>query len=149
MVDRLITVNEVIHNGACYEGAMKFYKQNFGGETAVLSSKILEAGADAKYINLDGYGNGDGDGDGNGYGYGYGNGYGYGYGNGYGDGYGYGYGDGDGDGDGYGYGYGNGPGYDRGMNVHEVRGGLRYQFGNSNCTPPPAYEPTPEPVYTK
>jgi opacity protein-like surface antigen len=42
-----------------------------------------------------------------------------------------------------------GPGYDRGMNVHEVRGGLRYQFGNSNCTPPVAYEPTPEPVYTK
>jgi hypothetical protein len=78
MVERLITINEVIHNGACYDGVVEFYKENFDGETAVLSSKILEAGADAKHLNL----NGDGDGDGNGDGYG----------NGYGDGYGYGYG---------------------------------------------------------
>ncbi|RJT41025.1 porin family protein [Mesorhizobium waimense] len=41
-----------------------------------------------------------------------------------------------------------GPGYDHGINVHEVRGGLRYQFGRSDCAPPP--EPyVPEPVYTK
>jgi opacity protein-like surface antigen len=44
----------------------------------------------------------------------------------------------------------SGPGFDKGFNVHEVRGGLRYQFGGgSSCSPPPAYEPTPEPVYTK
>ena len=43
-----------------------------------------------------------------------------------------------------------GPGYDRGINVHEVRGGLRYQFGRSDCAPPPEpYVPEPEPVYTK
>lgn len=44
-----------------------------------------------------------------------------------------------------------GPGYDRGINVHEVRGGLRYQFGGqSDCAPPPEpYVPEPEPVYTK
>lgn len=43
-----------------------------------------------------------------------------------------------------------GPGFDRGINVHEVRGGLRYQFGNSDCAPPPEpYVPEPEPVYTK
>ncbi|ESZ46931.1 outer membrane protein [Mesorhizobium sp. RSR565B] len=43
-----------------------------------------------------------------------------------------------------------GPGFDRGINVHEVRGGLRYQFGRSDCAPPPEpYVPEPEPVYTK
>lgn len=44
-----------------------------------------------------------------------------------------------------------GPGFDKGINAHEVRAGLRYQFGNSDCTPPPvvAYEPQPEPIYTK
>lgn len=44
---------------------------------------------------------------------------------------------------------GAGPGFDRGLNVHEVRGGLRYSFnGNSKCDEPQvAYEP--EPVYTK
>ncbi|RAZ73902.1 outer membrane protein [Mesorhizobium atlanticum] len=44
-----------------------------------------------------------------------------------------------------------GPGYDRGINVHEVRGGLRYQFGGqSDCAPPPEpYVPQPEPIYTK
>ena len=44
-----------------------------------------------------------------------------------------------------------GPGFDKGMNVHEVRGGLRYQFGDSSCAKPQtiAYEPVPEPIYTK
>jgi opacity protein-like surface antigen len=46
---------------------------------------------------------------------------------------------------------GAGPGFDDGFNVHEARAGLRYQFGNSGCAPPPvpvAYEPpAPEPVY--
>ncbi|ESW86850.1 porin, opacity type [Mesorhizobium sp. LSJC269B00] len=45
---------------------------------------------------------------------------------------------------------GAGPGFDRGINVHEVRGGLRYQFGRSDCAPPPEpYQPEPEPIYTK
>lgn len=49
----------------------------------------------------------------------------------------------------FGYNAGAGPGYDDGMNVHEVRGGLRYQFGPSDCAPaqPVAYEPEPVPVY--
>jgi len=46
-----------------------------------------------------------------------------------------------------------GPGFDRGFNTHEVRAGLRYSFGetsNSCSEPVPvAYEPEPEPVYTK
>jgi len=47
---------------------------------------------------------------------------------------------------------GAGPGYDKGFNVHEVRGGLRYQFGGgkADCAEPEpvAYEPPPvEPVY--
>jgi len=44
-----------------------------------------------------------------------------------------------------------GPGFDRGFNTHEVRGGLRYQFGGNNgCSPPVvAYQPEPEPIYTK
>jgi opacity protein-like surface antigen len=43
-----------------------------------------------------------------------------------------------------------GPGYDHGINVHEVRGGLRYQFGGqSDCAPPPAAYVPPEPIYTK
>ncbi|PSM19036.1 MULTISPECIES: outer membrane protein [Nitratireductor] len=44
-----------------------------------------------------------------------------------------------------------GPGFDEGIDVHEVRGGLRYQFGGSSrCAPPPqVYEPIPvePPVY--
>lgn len=44
-----------------------------------------------------------------------------------------------------------GPGFDDGFNTHEVRAGLRYQFGGrSNCEAPEpvAYEPAPvEPVY--
>jgi opacity protein-like surface antigen len=50
------------------------------------------------------------------------------------------------------FGGGAGPGYDKGFNTHEVRGGLRYQFGGDpRCSQPVpvAYEPTPEPVYTK
>jgi opacity protein-like surface antigen len=45
----------------------------------------------------------------------------------------------------FGYNTGAGPGYDRGINIHEVRGGLRYQFGNSDCAEPEpiAYEPPP------
>ncbi len=44
-----------------------------------------------------------------------------------------------------------GPGFDKGFNTHEVRGGLRYQFGgNTSCSAPVvAYEPEPEPLYTK
>jgi opacity protein-like surface antigen len=43
-----------------------------------------------------------------------------------------------------------GPGFDHGFNTHEARGGLRYQFGNSDCAPPQqAYAPEPEPIYTK
>src|SRR5689334_25406678 len=105
MASRLITFNEVCHNGACYDGVIEFYKENFEGLTAVPIDDVLEAGADAKYLQLDGYG--DGYGNGYGYGDGNGNGNGYGYGNGDGDGY----GDGGGDGDGHGDGDGNGDGY--------------------------------------
>jgi opacity protein-like surface antigen len=45
---------------------------------------------------------------------------------------------------------GAGPGFDRGLNTHEVRGGLRYSFGNSsNCSEPEVVAYEPEPVYTK
>jgi opacity protein-like surface antigen len=49
----------------------------------------------------------------------------------------------------FGYSTNAGPGYDKGMNAHEVRAGLRYQFGGaSNCAPEPvAYEPEPAPIY--
>ncbi|MGO4611098.1 outer membrane protein, partial [Variovorax sp. 2RAF20] len=50
----------------------------------------------------------------------------------------------------FGYKVGGGPGFDTGINSHEVRAGLRYQFGRSDCAPPPpVYVPEPEPVYTK
>jgi len=51
----------------------------------------------------------------------------------------------------FGYNAGGGPGFDKGIDSHEVRAGLRYQFGNSDCSPPTpvAYEPEPEPIYTK
>ena len=45
---------------------------------------------------------------------------------------------------------GVGPGFDGGMNVHEVRLGLRYNFGGNNgdgCGEQVAYEPAPAPVY--
>ncbi|QPC85777.1 outer membrane beta-barrel protein [Mesorhizobium sp. NBSH29] len=49
------------------------------------------------------------------------------------------------------YANGGGPGYDKGFNTHEVRGGLRYSFGgaNPNCSESvAAYEPPAiEPVY--
>lgn len=48
----------------------------------------------------------------------------------------------------FGYAYGAGPGYDDGLGINEVRGGLRYQFGGGSpaCAPTTvAYEP--EPVY--
>jgi opacity protein-like surface antigen len=51
------------------------------------------------------------------------------------------------------FGYANnvGPAYDKGMNVHEVRAGLRYNFGGSNrdgCGEQMAYvPPEPAPVY--
>ncbi|KAA3447100.1 porin family protein [Mesorhizobium sp. SARCC-RB16n] len=46
---------------------------------------------------------------------------------------------------------GAGPGFDHGFNTHEVRGGLRYQFGGNNgcAAPVVAYQPEPEPIYTK
>lgn len=55
----------------------------------------------------------------------------------------------------FGYKKGGGPGYDDGLNIHEVRAGLRYNFGDRSyregcgAPPPPAYEPPPppEPVY--
>jgi opacity protein-like surface antigen len=48
------------------------------------------------------------------------------------------------------FGNGVGPGYDKGLNVHEVRGGLRYSFGgNSRCDEPQAIAYEPEPIYTK
>ncbi|TIU62383.1 MAG: porin family protein, partial [Mesorhizobium sp.] len=45
----------------------------------------------------------------------------------------------------------SGPGFDHGINTHEVRGGLRYQFGGNNgcAAPVVAYQPEPEPIYTK
>ncbi len=44
---------------------------------------------------------------------------------------------------------GAGPGFDKGFNIHEVRAGLRYNFGgNQNCAQPVAYEPPADvPVY--
>ncbi|RWE27874.1 outer membrane protein [Mesorhizobium sp.] len=45
----------------------------------------------------------------------------------------------------------SGPGFDHGIDTHEVRGGLRYQFGGNNgcAAPVVAYQPEPEPIYTK
>ncbi len=48
------------------------------------------------------------------------------------------------------YNNGGGPGYDKGMYNHEVRGGLRYQFGKTECSQPEqvVYEPEPvQPIY--
>lgn len=49
------------------------------------------------------------------------------------------------------YANGAGPGWDDGLNIHEVRAGLRYNFGSGGrpaCGAPEPYEPAPvEPVY--
>ena len=52
-------------------------------------------------------------------------------------------------GDMFGFANGAGPGYDEGGYSHEVRGGLRYQFGKSDCAQPEpiAFEPAPQPIY--
>ena len=42
-----------------------------------------------------------------------------------------------------------GPGFDHGINTHEVRGGLRYQFGGNNGCAAPVVAYQPEPIYTK
>jgi opacity protein-like surface antigen len=45
---------------------------------------------------------------------------------------------------------GAGPGFDRGLDIHQVRGGLRYAFGgDSSCAPHEtiSYEPQPLPIY--
>lgn len=50
----------------------------------------------------------------------------------------------------FGYSTNAGPGYDRGINIHEVRGGVRYQFGGtSDCgpAPEPYIPPVEPPVY--
>jgi Opacity protein and related surface antigens len=49
----------------------------------------------------------------------------------------------------FGYAVGAGPGYDDGFNTHEVRGGLRWQFGGSSCADPVVYQPEPVAVYKK
>ena len=51
----------------------------------------------------------------------------------------------------FGYADGVGPGHDRGFDVHEVRGGLRYQFGGGNpaCGEPETIAYEPEPIVTK
>lgn len=40
-----------------------------------------------------------------------------------------------------------GPGRDTGFDIHEVRGGLRYQFGNGGCGEVAQIPPAPMPVY--
>ena len=52
-------------------------------------------------------------------------------------------------GDMFGYKLNGGPGYDKGFDIHEVRTGLRYQFGDSCQTAymPPADIPMQQPVY--
>ncbi len=45
---------------------------------------------------------------------------------------------------------GAGPGFDKGFNTHEVRAGLRYNFGGaSQCAQPETAVYVPEPIYTK
>lgn len=52
-------------------------------------------------------------------------------------------------GDMFGYKLNGGPGYDKGFDIHEVRTGLRYQFGDTCQTAylPPAEIPTTQPVF--
>lgn len=50
----------------------------------------------------------------------------------------------------FGYSTNAGPGFDKGINIHEVRGGVRYQFGGAgDCAPPvePYVPPVEPPVY--
>jgi opacity protein-like surface antigen len=50
----------------------------------------------------------------------------------------------------FGYANNGGPGFDKGLDVHEVRGGLRYNFGGSSkCAEPETVVYAPEPIYTK
>lgn len=46
---------------------------------------------------------------------------------------------------------GAGPGFDKGFNTHEVRAGLRYNFGGgaTQCAQPETAVYVPEPIYTK
>lgn len=50
-------------------------------------------------------------------------------------------------GDMFGYKNNGGPGYDKGFDIHEVRGGMRYQFGNGGCGEVALAPPAPLPVY--
>ena len=47
----------------------------------------------------------------------------------------------------FGYSTNAGPGYDDGIDVHEVRGGLRYEFGQSDCAEPAPIVYEPAPIY--
>jgi opacity protein-like surface antigen len=40
-----------------------------------------------------------------------------------------------------------GPGYDKGFSIHEIRGGLRYTFGDGGCGQVAYIPPAPMPVY--
>lgn len=52
-------------------------------------------------------------------------------------------------GDMFGYKLNGGPGYDKGFNIHEIRTGMRYQFGDTCQTAymPPAELPAEQPVF--
>ncbi len=101
--DPIITADDVVRGGACFDGVMRVVSRFPKRITAAMPvSAVLRLipKSERHYVLKAA----DLDGNGNGYGNGYGNGDGDG--NGYGNGYGY----GDGDGYGYGYGYGNGYG---------------------------------------
>jgi hypothetical protein len=113
--DPIITTDDVVRAGACFEGVMRpIYRAPSKFAAAMPVSEVLKlvSGSDADYVLRAAELNGDGYGDGSGYGSGdgYGDGSGYGSGDGYGDGSGSGSGYGYGDGDGYGYGDGDGDG---------------------------------------
>ena len=93
--DPIITVDDVIRAGACYDGVMRIVAKapsRFAAAMPVSAVLKLVPEEDAHYVLSAGALNGYGYGNGDGYGNGYGDGNGYGYGNG--DGNGYGYGDG-------------------------------------------------------
>ena len=105
--DPIITVDDVIRAGACFDGVMKVVSRSPAKVAAAMPvSAVLKliSSNDEDYVLKAASLNGFGFGYGYGSGYGYGDGYGSGSGSGSGDGYGYGYGSGDGDGSGYGYG---------------------------------------------